>query len=815
MRLISLELRNFRQHLDSSITFSDGVTGVIGSNGAGKTTILEAISWALYGAPAVRGTNDTIRSRMSEGGAKVSVALSFELGGSVYRVSRTLDAAGRSGSAVLEVDGRALRTGMSEVTAGIARVLGMDYQAFFTSFFTGQKQLEFMSQLEGRDRAVAISRMLGYDRLTKARDRANEDRKGLAREIEGLERGLADPEDIKLRKADAESALSQARTALEGAEKSHTASSEALDRLKPAKETSDQKAKRYDEVSRRLQLDRAEEANLAKRGGELRAQLAGLAGKRKELGSLADDLRRFDEAGREYRVLADLQKHEGERQRLSGQISALEQDIKRLSVRANGLPSAQQEQTRASAAVLAAEELLRETERRIQAIREERVARLHGLEAQVKQLEPRRTHVQAKRAQIEQAGEVGECPTCERPLAEELETVLASFDAQVVEIDGEIARLTSERVALESDTSALGEQEAVRGRVAREVEDLRSDKAKADARVAELGSIVSEAGAKNEELGRLAGELDKLPGGFDQDRYQELRRVGEELRPVYKRSIELKSALDQEPGVTEQLNETDRRLELVRAEVAAADQALGELAFSSEDHDKLLAEFDAANAALNGASIVLERQRGEFRTADAVLKQIEAEENAYRGKIDELKQKRSERLYLQTLAEAFDRLRAELNDRIRPELEAVASELLAVMTDGRYNVLEVSDNYQATIRDDGELKPVISGGEDDLVNLALRLAVSQMIAERAGQSFSLLILDEVFGSLDDTRRDNVVALLQNLKNRFQQIILITHVESIHDAVDNCLWVEFDEKTKTSRLSDRSSKVERVEVGVLA
>ena len=136
------------------------------------------------------------------------------------------------------------------------------------------------------------------------------------------------------------------------------------------------------------------------------------------------------------------------------------------------------------------------------------------------------------------------------------------------------------------------------------------------------------------------------------------------------------------------------------------------------------------------------------------------------------------------------------------------------MTDGRYNTLKIDDGYKAIIVDDGEEKPVISGGEDDIVNLALRLAVSQMIADRAGQSFSLLVLDEVFGSLDDTRRDNVVALLQNLKNRFEQIILITHVESIHDAVDNCVWVEFDEKTKTSRLTDRSIDLDSIPAGVL-
>jgi exonuclease SbcC len=137
-----------------------------------------------------------------------------------------------------------------------------------------------------------------------------------------------------------------------------------------------------------------------------------------------------------------------------------------------------------------------------------------------------------------------------------------------------------------------------------------------------------------------------------------------------------------------------------------------------------------------------------------------------------------------------------------------------MMTDGRYSTLEISDSYQAVVVDDGERKPVISGGEDDIVNLALRLAISQMIADRAGQSFSLLVLDEVFGSLDDVRRDNVVTLLQNMKHRFEQIILITHVESIHDAVDNCIWVSFDEKTKTSRLIDRSELFERETAGII-
>ena len=58
MRLLSLRLQNFRQHVDTCITFESGLTGIIGPNGSGKSTLLEAIAWALYGNPAARGKRE-------------------------------------------------------------------------------------------------------------------------------------------------------------------------------------------------------------------------------------------------------------------------------------------------------------------------------------------------------------------------------------------------------------------------------------------------------------------------------------------------------------------------------------------------------------------------------------------------------------------------------------------------------------------------------------------------------------------------------------------------------------------------------------
>src|ERR687897_1783590 len=93
MRLNNVRLTNFRLHADTRIDFDNGITGIIGPNGSGKTTILEAIAWALYGNPAARGTRETIRFNRAGPRASVRVELDFELGTHRYRVVRGLTSA--------------------------------------------------------------------------------------------------------------------------------------------------------------------------------------------------------------------------------------------------------------------------------------------------------------------------------------------------------------------------------------------------------------------------------------------------------------------------------------------------------------------------------------------------------------------------------------------------------------------------------------------------------------------------------------------------------------------------------------------------
>src|SRR3954462_11434736 len=208
MRLNSLRLVNFRQHADSYITFDGGLTGIIGANGSGKTPILEAIAWALYGQDAARGKKETIRWMRAGPGAKVRVELDFELDGPRYRVSRGLT------QAELYLDGaeHPIANSLTGVTDMLRRRLGMSREEFFNTYFTGQKELDVMAAMAPSERAQFLSRVLGYERLRVAQRLVRERGRLLAAEASGVRAAMPDAGSVERVHADASERLVQATT---------------------------------------------------------------------------------------------------------------------------------------------------------------------------------------------------------------------------------------------------------------------------------------------------------------------------------------------------------------------------------------------------------------------------------------------------------------------------------------------------------------------------------------------------------------------------------------------------------------------------
>src|SRR6266481_7770811 len=227
MKLQRLRLVNFRQHADTEIVFGDGITGIIGPNGSGKTSLLEAIAWAIYGNPAARGDKDSIRNLRAKARAPVRVELEFGLGSHSFRVERGLN------NAELYQDGVVVANSLKEVTGRLQRVLGMTHDEFFNTYFTGQKELAVLADATRPERAAFLSRVLRHEQLTIAQERVRERRNALGHEVDGLETGLPPQAELEKERKVAEGRLTEARKAATGAATERTRTQQALAEEEP------------------------------------------------------------------------------------------------------------------------------------------------------------------------------------------------------------------------------------------------------------------------------------------------------------------------------------------------------------------------------------------------------------------------------------------------------------------------------------------------------------------------------------------------------------------------------------------------------
>jgi len=287
------------------------------------------------------------------------------------------------------------------------------------------------------------------------------------------------------------------------------------------------------------------------------------------------------------------------------------------------------------------------------------------------------------------------------------------------------------------------------------------------------------------------------------------------LEPVALAAATLSARADRAEALVGEAEIAEKALSAREEYVKQLGDAVKAQGFSEPKFQAARERHDRAAHALRAAELAVAETRGELVAAESAVRETErraaeraARERTIAGRKVEL------RLHNE-LDRAFSDLRAELNAAMRPEIGALASGFLSDLTDARYDEVDLDEDYRVVVLDEGVPKPVISGGEEDVANLVLRLAISQMIAERAGQPLSLLVLDEIFGSLDESRRQHVLALLRRLGDRFPQVILITHIEQVRDGLDRVIRVSYDATTGVSVVRDDTATLGPPDASVAA
>jgi len=798
MELRRLRLENFRQFAETEIDFGQGITGIIGPNGAGKTTLLEAIAWAIYGVPAVRGDKESIRRHGAPGRSRVAVSVEFRLGAHEYGVDRTLY------GAELRQDGQVVANSLKAVSEKLERVLGMSHAEFFNTYFTGQKELAVMAALGKSERAAFLSRVLGYERLELAQQRVRERRNTIAAELKGLEAGLPDKGQLEAVRAQVQARLAQARTTAAAARATQRSAEASLAKEHPRWKEWEERRDRI----RSMESDRAMAQHAVEGARQefnrLDKELAEARLARRELERLSGELRPLKTLKAELTRLEREQREDAARQADLAQQAELTRAREALDKRIGELETTTAAHERADREARDLGERLALAEQELEQQRAEWVREREAAATRRSELLKQYEEVKLHRDDIERLGPEGKCPTCGRPLGAEHAGVLQELEAQLIAIvdDGKWLRQRVEQLAEPPEVVRAAER--ARDAVSDQTRQASERAGALRAQVEERERVTAQRAAAVKRAALLEAKIAARATGYDPARHDAVRAELTRLEPVEREATLLEGRARLAETLVKEAVQAEQELSRREQRAKQLAEAIKADGFSEAKFLAAKGRFERATGVLREAELAAVEAGGALTRAEEVVAEAErrlAERATRERQIEELKARR--RLH-DELDRAFSELRAELNAAMRPEIAELASSFLADLTDGRYDTVDLTEDYTMTIIDDGVPKPVISGGEEDVANLVLRLAISQMIAERAGQPLSLLVLDEVFGSLDESRRQHVLTLLRRLGDRFPQVILITHIDQIREGLDRVLRVEYDVARGVSTVRDETA-----------
>ena len=796
MQIHRLRLRNFRQHEDTDLRLGAGLTGVIGRNGTGKTTLLEAVAWAMYGMPAARGSRDSIRRRGAPPRAPVEVELEFSLGAHHYRIVRGL------AQAALYQDGgpAPIANSLGAVTERIGRLLAMTRDEFFNTYFTSQKQLAVMAAIGSSDRAQFLSRVLGYERIRTAQDRLKENRSALRARVDTLRASLADPAELEQDQAAATVRLETADTAERLALEAFRLASARLQEARPQWEQLQKLRERAVALESDLRVAEHEVAAATERAERLARQEVEAAAAASRVAELARRLEPLSALREECEGLARQAEGFATRERIQAQLTEVGRTLQVTEARRARLPLPGAVDD-ARVRLRAIDDALAVATAAAEGARTGWVRDAQDANTKRDALADQFRDLREQRERIVQAGPAGDCPTCARPLGSEYDKVLGLLDRQLDEVvsNGNFYRQRMEQ--LRPEPMDLIEADRQREEVARAQQEVAAEVARLAAQVQEAAALAAEEARLGSRIRVLEAELLPLPAARDARRYEELQRQIKALEPLMLDAARFRPLAEQAPAIATELAGAQAARDGAAARATALRAGLAGLGFDERAFREAQEAEQAADRARREAELALVHAQAERKGAAEAM-EVVARRRAERATREEEARRAAAELKLdQELDRALADFRTELNAQLRPDLSQLASSFLSDLTRGRYSTLDLDDDYQVRLLDEGDAKIVISGGEEDVANLALRLAISQMIAERAGQPLSLLLLDEIFGSLDEERQVAVVDLLRSLGDRFPQVILLTHIESHLEGFDRVISVGYDVATGVAVVQD--------------
>jgi exonuclease SbcC len=773
LKLISLSVLGYRQFLEKSeVIFPQGMTGICGPNGAGKSKLIEAIGFALYG-PRTQilptGDKREFIPSLAAIHPQTEVVLTIEVKEEQYVITRTLT------KAEIRIAGAAdvLATTPKGVTIFVTRLLRLSAEAFVGTFVARQNEVAKLHTLDKKPRVDLIHRLIGISQLQVAIELAEkklEEQKQDTRRAEGaltttsttiqaeivsfedgLNDVLADEKKVALELASCAAQVQDKKKALDeaiGRRQQKDAKGRELNLLNTSHQ---QTLSRYSSV--RSDWERATAA-LARQSA-INAELT-------DLTSVEADFQHWDLMNTRE---VYLQQQRSLREQFDNQLKPSHELLLRTR-------DEQQELEKEIAQVV--EKI--STNKAKLALATHRKSEARKLLALSEK----------KRIGMVEIGPGGICENCGMTLSEN------SYGVALGACDQAITRHQMEENEAEQEENQHFEHTQALNRTHT---SLQTRKVDIEARLQRLVNVpgqieaLEKSLADSDEQVRSLG-IDEYVEPFSQISYDHARERLEYKKQIISELSGLAIVAGQESRHRTELAEVTNWL----AELAAKIQIL-------EDEIQRLVADEASDRATEEAFKIIEEKHRQLvqRERDALQFRVQAEmrleeRRQYFETIKSAEMKlevlRLKQLTAERTLELLRQMLTEINDEARPRLAELMDTWLRSLIGEKFQAVTLSEDYrvQADCGAGFRLLDHFSGGEQTLLSVMLRVAISLFCQERAGFDTSFLILDEVFGNQDVVHRNQLVEFLTEIQKHYHQILIVNHVEDVTQMLDTIIEV---------------------------
>ncbi|MBI2599425.1 SMC family ATPase [Candidatus Daviesbacteria bacterium] len=669
------------------------LAAISGLNGAGKSSLLDAITWCLWGTSRAGDSSDDL---VHLGAQEMSVEFSFELDNHLYTVKRKRIKKG-GGQTALELwsNSHNLTEGTIKSTQQkIIDSLHLSFETFTNSAYLRQGHADEFTTKGPTDRKRILADILGLDHYDKLEEKAKEKSKEaqtkltlLDYQLLEIEAELSQKEDRSAKKKAAENKITEVETQIK---------------------TLEEKLKTLREEREALNLASEQRRKIEQNYLENKKELEEIITQGKNRKSKIDSLK------------LQLQKLQG----VTGEL----ENLRSLQLEKESLEKIKQERL--------------EIEKKLSDITGE-------INLKKQQIQNIQNEINKLTAQLSASSKTGaKCPTCGQEIGKAEKSHVHS-------------QLTTQITVLEKDLLKIdfSKEEQVATGLENQLKAHTFDPQKYQQINLQLKNL--------EEIQRQKEEMLTI-----QATLQTEEKVVLEMRTLFQNK---KSQVDKLSEEISKLPDLSEKIIYLNKEIADTE---------------------------NGLSSI----REEEKEARGVLGQINEliSRTAQMEKIQKNKSEEKLNLQKEDLALAFGKkgIQAMIIENAIPEIEEETNRLLDKLTEGRMKIrLETQketktkvllsegekgyatvETLEIVISDEMGERPyeLYSGGETFRVNFAIRLAISKLLTHRAGAKLQFLVIDEGFGTQDAPGRARLVEVLDAIKNDFEKIIVITHIEELKE-----------------------------------